>query len=92
MTTGFRKFVRLICYLALAISVIALGSLIMPFALDFCRAAGGGEMACDPPVYRLIFDFGFAIVMFGAFTGVPAFLAALGIGFLMRDTWVWLRA
>ncbi|MCH9765544.1 MAG: hypothetical protein K0U34_06080 [Alphaproteobacteria bacterium] len=79
----------MVCYAALVLALIGLACLILPFAFSYCRESGGGAMACDAPIYRQLFEFGFAIVMFGAFTGVPAGLAAGGVGFLLRDVWAW---
>ena len=92
MPAGVWRFLRFICYTALFVAVAGVASLVLPFALDVCRDAGGNQMTCDTPIYRKIFEAGFTIVMFGAFTGLPAGLAAGGVGFLLHDIVAWFRA
>lgn len=79
------KILRVVCYLALVIMVAGFLSLVGPFVLNLCREAGGGQIACDAPVYRDVYEFGFMVVMMGVFTGLPALLAMGGVGFGVYD-------
>lgn len=91
MPAAIWRFVRTLCYAALVIALAGIAALVLPFMLDVCRDGGGGQMACDAPIYRTVFETGFAIVMFGAYTGLPAGLAAGGVGFVIRDLVGWVR-
>lgn len=92
MTSGFWRFVRFVCYTALLLAAAAAVALVAPFAFDHCRDGGGGQLACEPWFLKQVFDTGFAIVMFGAYTGVPAALAAGGVFFLLRDLTMLVRS
>ncbi len=92
MAHGFWRIVRLACYGALLLAVVCIAALKLPLLLDVCRDGGVGELVCDMPIYKTIFETGFSIAMFGAFTGLPAGLAAGGLGFLLRDMTAWFRA
>ena len=92
MVEGFWRLVRLVCYGALLLAVLCVAALKMPLVLNVCRDGGVGELVCDMPIYKTIFEVGFSIAMFGAFTGFPVGLAAGGLGFLVRDIAVWFRA
>lgn len=76
---------RVICYLALVIVLAGFVSLVGPFVLDLCREAGGGQIACDAPIYRSLYEFGFTVVMMSVFTGLPALLALGGVCFGIHD-------
>ena len=89
---AFWKTVRSVCYGALLLAVLCVAALKLPLLFDVCRDGGPGHLVCDMPIYKTIFEAGFAVAMFGAFTGLPAGLAAGGIGFLLRDLTAWLRA
>jgi len=89
---GLWKAVRSVCYGALLLALLCVAALKFPLLFDVCRDGGMGELECDTPVYKTIFETGFSVAMFGAFTGLPAGLAAGGLGFLVRDLTAWLRA
>lgn len=91
MAERFWRVVRFVCYGALLVAVFCIAALKVPLVLDVCRDGGVGELVCDLPIYKSIFDAGFSIAMFGAFTGLPVGLAAGGLGFLLRDVTAWLR-
>jgi len=80
-----------VCYGALIVGVVCVAALKLPLLLDVCRDGGVGELVCDTPIYKAIFETGYSIAMFSAFTGLPVGLAAGGFGFLMRDLTAWLR-
>lgn len=92
MTAGLWRFVRFVCYTALILTAAAAIALVLPFAFDFCRDGGAGQVACEPWFFEKVFDTGFAIIMFGAYTGVPAALAAGGVLFLLRDLTMLVRS
>lgn len=92
MAVRFWRLVRIVCYSALGLAVLCVAALKAPLVLDLCRDGGVGELVCDMPIYKTIFEVGFSIAMFGAFTGLPVGLAAGGLGFLLRDVSAWFRA
>lgn len=92
MPAGFWKLVRVMCYGALVVALLAVAALVFPFAFDYCRDDGAGQIACDPPILLRTFEAGFSVVMFGAYTGIPAGLAAGGLGFLLIDIVGWFRS
>ncbi len=91
MARGFWRMVRLVCYGALLVAVLCIAALKLPLLLDVCRDGGIGELVCDTPIYKAIFETGFSVAMFSAFTGLPVGLAAGGVGFLLRDLAAWFR-
>lgn len=92
MATGFWKGVRVVCYGALAVTVAGLSARILPLAFNLCRDGGAGKITCDGIVLRHVFDFGFDVIMFAAFTVLPVILALIGAVFLLRDSAAWFRS
>lgn len=92
MPAGVWKVLRCMCYAALCLAIVAVAALVIPFAFELCRDGGAGQIVCTAPIYRTIFDLGFTIIMFGAFTGLPAGLAAAGLVLLLRDSVAWIRS
>lgn len=81
--TGLWKLLRFVCLAALVVGLVAVCGLVLPFTFDVCHDGGAGQIVCDRPIYRTAFDTGFAIVMFGVYTGLPAILAVAGMLFLL---------
>lgn len=80
---GLWKLLRFVCLATLVVGLVAVCCLILPFTFNVCHDGGAGQIVCDSPIYRTAFDTGFAIVMFGAYTGLPALLAGAGALFLV---------
>lgn len=75
----------MICYFALLIMLSGALALFLPFILDACKNKTGGTIACNPPFWRPIFEYGFTITLMGVYTGLPLALAIAGLIFAIRD-------
>ena len=89
MKVLFWRILRILCYLALVIVLAGFVSLVFPFVTDNCANQSGGTVSCTNPFYRDMFEFGFTVVMFSIFTGLPGLLALGGIVFLVKDLRSW---
>lgn len=77
--------IRLVCYTALALACVGLAALLLPYFLGYCTDGGAGQLVCTPGALQTVRETGFALVMFGAYTFVPALLALFGFFILLRD-------
>lgn len=82
--------VRIVCYAALAIVVAGAAGLFAPLALDLCANRPGSTAKCVAPIFRIIHEFGYTVILVTVFTGLPGLLALGGVVFLVRDVF-WRR-
>lgn len=75
-------------YLSLCLLTVALLGFVGVFAFDLCGQAGKGQIRCDGPVYRAIFEFGFLTLMMSVHLVVPALLGVCGLILVLRRVWI----
>lgn len=83
------KFVRIICYLALAAVVLGIGGMYILSATGACPRISTGGIACTTDFYTQLAEFSMTIMLLTVFTGVPALLAMAGVIFLLYDLFQW---
>ncbi len=85
MKTVFFLLLRLICYPALAIVMVAGGALITVKVNGQCPPLTEIGVTCATKFSQLLADFGLAVGVFTLDTGVPLVLAVGGLILLLRD-------
>jgi hypothetical protein len=85
MKTVFFLLLRLICYPALAILIVAGIALVVVKVNGQCPPLTEIGVTCVTRLSQRLADFGLAVGVFTLSTGVPIVLAAGGLIFLFRD-------
>jgi hypothetical protein len=83
--TAFFVLLRLICYPALLIVLAGVVALIVVSMNGDCPNMSERAIRCANPRSQGLADFGMAVVLASAFTGIPLLGAMGGIVFLIRD-------
>lgn len=85
------QIVRWISYAALLLVVTTFGTLIALSLMGVCASLNEGGVTCETPFYTAIAEYAITVMLLTVFTGLPALFAMLGLYFLIRDGYVWLR-